>query len=136
MGRVLVLVGVFITLAASAVSAQVPSFDTTRLYSETEFTAAIKPYADRIARNANDAEAHHWLGVAYLHVVKLSKFGLAPYARGFGGRAIAELERSVQLKAEPAAMLALLEAYVVVGASINNGLHDRLMTASPSLPLK
>src|SRR5207247_3339868 len=115
MRRVLSIVAILIALATAAVSAASPQFDSTRLYSEAEFTAAIKPYADSIARNANDAEAHYWLGAAYLHAFKLYRFGLAPYAGGFGGRAVASLERSVQLKADPVVMMALLDAYVVVG---------------------
>ena len=137
MGRVLLLAGILIVLAAPAASAEVPLFNTTRMYSEAEFTAAIKPYADGIARNANDADAHHWLGIAYLHAFKLYKFGLAPYAGGFGGRAVASLERSVQLKADPAVMLALAEAYIVVGA-FNKwaSMTDRQLAAAPPLPVK
>src|SRR3989475_12357722 len=136
MGRMLLLAGILIVLAAPAASAESAPFNTTRLYSEAEFTAAIKPYADSIARNANDAEAHHWLGIAYLHAFKLYKFGLAPYAGGFGGRAVASLERSVQLKADPAVMLALVEAYIVVGA-FNRwaSLSGRQLAAAPSLPV-
>src|SRR5256885_12451215 len=129
MRRVLVIVAILIALATAAVSAASPQFDSTRLYSEAEFTAAIKPYADSIARNANDAEAHYWLGVAYLHAFKLYRFGLAPYAGGFGGRAVASLERSVQLKADPVVMMALLDAYVVVGGRVHEALLDRLLAA-------
>jgi len=137
MGRVLLFAGILIVLAAPAASAEVPLFNTTRMYSEAEFTAAIKPYADGIARNANDTDAHHWLGIAYLHAFKLYKFGLAPYAGGFGGRAVASLERSVQLKADPAVMLALAEAYIVVGA-FNRwaSMTDRQLAAAPPLPVK
>ena len=60
MRRVLVIVAILIALATAAVSAASPQFDSTRLYSEAEFTAAIKPYTDSIARSANDAEAHYW----------------------------------------------------------------------------
>ena len=136
MGRALLLLGILIALATPAASAAVPFFDASRLYSEAEFTAAIKPYADSIARNANDAEAHYWLGVAYLHAFKLYKFGLASYAGGFGGRAVASLERSVQLKADPLVMMALLDAYIVVGGRVHEALLDRLLAALPSLPLK
>ena len=137
MGRVLLLAGILIALATPAASAEVPLFNTTRLYSEAEFTAAIKPYMDGIARNANDAEAHHWLGIAYLHTFKLYKFGLAPYAGGYGGRAVASLERSVQLKADPVVMLALAEAYVVVGAFPKwASMTDRQLAAAPPLPVK
>ena len=137
MGRVLLVAGILMALAAPAASADVPLFNTTRMYSEAEFTAAIKPYTDAIARNANDAEAHRWLGIAYLHAFKLYKFNLAPYAGGYGGRAVASLERSVQLKADPAVMLALAEAYIVVGA-FNKwaSMTDRQLAAAPPLPVK
>src|SRR5438128_12531650 len=137
MRRVLVIVAILIALATAAVSAASPQFDSTRLYSEAEFTAAIKPYTDAIARNANDAEAHRWLGIAYLHAFKLYKFNLAPYAGGYGGRAVASLERSVQLKADPAVMLALAEAYIVVGA-FNRwaSMTERQLAAAPPLPVK
>jgi len=137
MGRVLLVAGILMALAAPAASADVPLFNTTRMYSEAEFTAAIKLYTDAIARNANDAESHRWLGIAYLHAFKLYKFGLAPYAGGFGGRAVASLERSVQLKADPAVTLALAEAYIVVGA-FNKwaSMTIRQLAASPPLPVK
>lgn len=137
MRRVLVLAALVIALAAPAASAAAPLFDPTRLYSEAEFTAAIKPLTDNIARNANDAEAHYRLGLAYLHVHKLSKLGLAPYAGGFGGRAVASLERSVQLKADPVVMLALAEAYLLVGRLDGwSAMISRLLAASPTVPLK
>ena len=137
MRRVLVIVAILIALATAAVSAASPLFDSTRLYSEAEFTAAIKPYTDSIARSANDAEAHYWLGIAYLYAYQLSKLGLAPYAGRFGGRAVASLERSVQLKPDPAAMLALEHAYILVGAVGKwAGLVDRLLAATPPIPLK
>lgn len=136
MGRALLLVGVLLALVTPAASAAVPLFDVSRLYSEAEFTAATKPYTDSIARDANDAQAHYWLGVAYLHAFKLYKFGLASYAGGFGGRAVASLERSVQLKADPLVMMALLDAYIVVGGRVHEALLDRLLAALPPLPLK
>ena len=43
MGRALLLVGVLLALVTPAASAAVPFFDASRLYSEAEFTAAIKP---------------------------------------------------------------------------------------------
>jgi len=136
MGRGLALVGILIALAASTASAAAPSFDTTRLYSEAEFAAAIKPYVDSIARNANDAEAHYRLGAAYLYAYKLYKFGLAPYAAEYGGRAVASLERSVQIKADPVVFLTLLEAYVVVEGRMRERAHDGLIHSLPPLPLK
>src|SRR5947199_8372661 len=116
MRRVLSIVAILIALATAAVSAASPQFDSTRLYSEAEFTAAIKADTDSIGRSANDAEAHYWLGVAYLYAYQLSKLGLAPYAGRFGGREVASLERSVQLKPDPAAMLALEHDYILVWA--------------------
>ncbi len=137
MARALVLVGVLIVLVAPVASAAVPTFNTIRMYSEAEFTAAIKPYTDAIARNANDSEAYHWLGVAYLHAFRLSRFDLAPYARGFGGRAVEALERSMQLKADPTVMLALLEAYVDVGKTDGFvSIMDRLGALAQPLPPK
>ncbi len=137
MTRVLVVVGVLIALVAPVASAAVPTFNTTRLYSEAAFAEAIKPYTDAIARNANDSEAYHWLGVAYLHAFRLSKFGLAPYAGGYGAKAVGALERAVQLKAEPAVMLALLEAYVDVGNKDGFlSLMDRLVVLAQPLPPK
>lgn len=137
MGRVLLVVGILIALAPAVASAAVPAFNTTQLYSAAEFAAAIKPYADSIARNANDAEAHYWLGVAYLYAFKLYRFGAAPYAGEFGGKAIASLERSSELKAQPAAMMALAEAYIATGDFGKlPGLLDRLLGAAAPLPLK
>lgn len=137
MRRILTLVGLLIALATPVVSAETPPFNTTRLYSEAEFAAAIKPYTDSIARNANDAEAHRWLGVAYLHAYKLYVFGLAPYAGGFGGRAVASLERSVQIKADSAVMMTLAEAYVVTGSfDAWYAMVGRQLGAAPPIPLK
>ena len=116
MGRMVVLTAVLIALVTAPVAAAVPTFKTTRLYSEAEFGAAIKPYTDAIARNANDADAYRWLGVAYFHLYRLYKYGFAPFAGSYGGKAVEYLERSVQLKPEPAVMLALAEAYMTVGA--------------------
>jgi len=50
---------------------------------------------------------------------------------------VASLERSVQLKPDPAAMLALEHAYILVGAVGKwAGLVDRLLAATPPIPLK
>ena len=50
---------------------------------------------------------------------------------------MASLERSVQLKPDPAAMLALEHAYILVGAFGKwAGLVDRLLAAAPPLPTK
>ncbi len=137
MGRVLLAIGIVIGLAAATAVAAVPSFDTTRLYSEATFVAATKPYTDAIARNANDADAHHWLGVAYSHAFRLFKFGIAQYAGGYGSRAVASLERAVQLNAGPAAMLALAQAYIAVGERDKYAaLMERLGALAQPIPLK
>src|SRR5438876_9807565 len=96
MRRVLVIVAILIALATAAASAASPQFDSTRLYSEAEFTAAIKPYTDSIALRAHDADAHYWLGVAYLYAFLLSKLRPAPLSRRICGRAVASLVRTVQ----------------------------------------
>src|SRR5574340_681124 len=116
MGRMVLITAVLIALVTTRGAAAVPAFKTTRLYSEVEFAAAIKPYTDAIARNANDADAYRWLGVAYFHLYRLYRYGLAPFAGGYGAKAVESLERSVQLKPEPAVLLALAEAYITVGA--------------------
>src|SRR5713101_5798052 len=115
MGRMVLVAAVLIALITAPVGAAVPTFKTTRLYSETEFAAAIKPYTDAIARNANDAEAYRWLGVAYFQLYRLYRYGFAPFAGGYGAKAAEALERSVQLKPEPAVMLTLTELYLTVG---------------------
>lgn len=115
MGRMVLVTAVLIALVTTPVAAAVPSFKTTRLYSEAEFAAAIKPYTDAIARNPNDADAYRWLGVGYYHLYRLYRYGFAPFAGGFGTKAVESLERSVQLKPEPAVVLTLAEAYIIVG---------------------
>jgi tetratricopeptide (TPR) repeat protein len=137
MGRILLVMGVLVALVTASAAAAVPKFNTTRLYSEAEFNAAIKPYADAIAKNANDADAYRWLGVAYLHGFRLYRFGLAPYAGGFGAKAVEALERAVQLTSAPATMLALAEAYITVGSVDKyTALTDRLIGLSAPIPLK
>ncbi len=140
MGRMLAATAMMVGLAvgvAAAAAAALPAFDTTRLYSEQEFAAAMRPYTEAIARNANDADAHYWLGVAYLHAFKLFKFGFAPYARGHGGRAVASLERAVQLNAGVSAMLVLSEAYIAIGErSKHAALVNRMFELAPPLQSK
>lgn len=137
MGRILVVAGVLVVLITATVGAAVPRFNTTRLYSEASFNAAIKPYTDAIARNANDADAYRWLGVAYLHGFRLYRLGVAPYAGGFGGKAVEALERAVQLSSAPAAMLALVEAYVIVGSPDKAAaVSNRLIGLAAPIPLK
>jgi len=127
---------VLIALITAPVGAAVPTFKTTRLYSEAEFAAAIKPYTDAIARNANDADAYRWLGVAYFHLYRLYKYGFAPFAGEYGTKAIESLERSAQLSPEPAVMLTLAEVYITVGRIDKYAaLTDRLIgLATPIAP--
>src|SRR5574337_762677 len=105
MGRIVLITAVLIALVTTRGAAAVPAFKTTRLYSEAEFAAAIKPYTDAIARNPNDADAYRWLGVAYLHGFRLYRLGMAPYGGGFGAKAVESLERAVQISPAPAVML-------------------------------
>ncbi len=137
MGRTLLAAGILVGLIGGQAAAAVPTFNSVRYYSEPAFTEAIKPYTDAIARNPNDSEAHRWLGVAYMYAFRQYRLGLAPYAGGFGVRAVQSLERSVELKPQVAAMLALAEAYIVAGRpDKSNALLDRLMRMAPPLPLK
>jgi tetratricopeptide (TPR) repeat protein len=137
MGRIMLLAAVLIALVTPPVAAVVPAFKTTRLYSETEFSAAIKPYTDAIARNANDADAYRWLGVAYFHLYRFYRYGFAPFAGGYGAKAVEALERSVQLNPEPAAMLTLAEVYITVGRLDQYGaLTDRLIGFATPIPPK
>jgi tetratricopeptide (TPR) repeat protein len=107
-----------------------PVFDQTRFYDQAAFERAIAPYAAAIARNASDARAHYWLGVAYLHMARFHRFGLAPYAADFGRRAVASLERALSLQPTPEVMLALLDAYTLVG---DVDKHRALMTRLAAL---
>lgn len=139
LGMTIVLLALVASPVAAATAAAVvlPSFDATRLYSAETFAAAIKPYQDAIARNANDPDAHFWLGIAYLRGWQLHKFGLAPFAAGYAGRAVASLERAVQLRATPEAMVALLEAYAYAGdRSKYNALFERVGDLAQPAPLK
>jgi tetratricopeptide (TPR) repeat protein len=137
MDRMLLVTTVLVAVVTAPVAAAVPTFKTTRLYSEAEFAAAIKPYTDAIARNANDADAYRWLGVAYLYGFKLYRFGLAPYAGGFGTKAVESLERAMQLTSAPAAMLALAEAYITLGRLDKyTAVTDRLIGLATPLPPK
>jgi len=137
MGRIVLITAVLIALVTSPVGAAVPAFKTTRLYSETEFAAAIKPYTDAIARNANDAEAYRWLGVAYFHLYRLYRYGFAPFAGGYGAKAVESLERSAELRPEPAVMLTLAEVYIAVGrVDKYTALTDRLIGLATPIPPK
>jgi len=67
------LLAVALAVAAAPAAAQPapPGFDTTRVYDQPAFERAIAPYTQAIARDPNDAGAHYWLGVAYLHLARL-----------------------------------------------------------------
>lgn len=137
MTRAAVLILIVAVLAAPAAAQAVPTFDQTRIYDQPAFDRAIAPYTQAIARNANDARAHYWLGVAYLYMARLYRFGLAPFAAGFAPRAIASLEQSLRLQAAPEVMLALLDAYAMVGAlDKHNALLKRLSSLARPLPIR
>lgn len=137
MARILGLAVLLVGLLAVVSQAALPRFDTTRVYTEASFAAAIKPYTDAIARNANDAEGHYWLGVAYLHGARLFHVGVAPFAVGFAPKAVAELERAVELNSTVAGLLALSEAYGMVGAIDKyNAIIDRLGALVQPSPVK
>ena len=137
MGRMVLIIAVLIALVTAPVGAAMPAFKATRLYSETEFATAIKPYTDAIARNANDADAYRWLGVAYFHLYRLYRYGFAPFAGGYGAKAAEALERSVQLKPEPAVMLTLTELYLTMGRIDKYAaLTDRLIVLATPIPPK
>lgn len=123
---------------APAPAAQaLPTFDITRFYDQAAFNAAIAPYTQAISRNANDARAHYWLGIAYIHMARFHRFRLAPYARGFESRAVAALETSVRLQPATEAMLALLDAYAMVGAmEKHNALLRRIASLAQPVPIK
>lgn len=137
--RALTIVVLLMALNATVVSAQAapPPFNTTRLYSEADFAAAIRPYTEAIARNANDAEAHHWLGIAYLHIAKLHRMGLIPFGQDVLARAISSLERAMQLRPQLATLMPLIDAYSMAGDLEKwRAAIDRSFTLAPPLPLK
>lgn len=122
---------------APAAPPALPSFDTTRYYDKARFDAAIVPYTQAIARNSNDARAHYWLGVAYLHMAKLHRFRLAPFAAGFDARAVASLERALRLQPAAEVMLALADAYALVGADAkHDALIERVSSLAQPIPIK
>jgi len=136
--RIPLMALVLVSLAATAATAQaVRPFNTLHFYTETEFRAAVAPYAAAATANANDPTAHYWLGVAYLHVARQFRAGLSPWASGAARQAIQSLERSVNLRGTTAAMLALWDAYVTAG-ELEKGLAliSRLPAAAPPLPLR
>lgn len=137
--RYVVLVVVVVVLATTASAwAAVAPFDTSQFYTQAEFERAIRLYTDAIARNPNDADAHYWLGVAYLYGFQFFRRGLAPYAGGFAPRAEASLQRALQLRPGTlGTVLALLELYSLVGDQVKwAAMFDRLLALTPPLPLK
>jgi len=137
MTRILIVTGLLVGVLATGTQAALPAFNTSRLYSEAAFAAAIKPYTDAIAANAKDADAHYWLGVAYLHGARMFRLGLAPYGQEFGPKAVASLERAIQLR--PASIrtyLALIDAYATVGDQDKvRATVDQMMTVTRPAPV-
>ena len=137
MMRAAVLILLLTVLAAPAGAQALPAFNQTRFYDQAAFERAVAPYTAAIARNASDARAHYWLGVAYLHMARFHRFGLAPYARGFDRRAVASLEQSLRLGPAVEVMLALLDAYRMVGdIEKGNALAERVGALARPLPIR
>lgn len=136
MTRRLIPAALLVLLAATIAQAALPAFDTSQLYTEAKFNAAIKPYTDAIARSANDAEAHYWLGVAYLHGARLNRFGLAPYAQNFAAKAVTELEQAMKLRPNLVTLTVLLDAYSMVGDRDKyDAAFNRFFTITAPAPL-
>ncbi len=135
--RFLIVIGLLVGVLATVSQAALPPFNTTRLYSEAAFIAATKPYTEAIAANANDADAHYWLGMAYLNGARMFRFGFAPYGRDFAPKAIASLERAIQLRpASLRAYISLIEAYSVAGDRDQvRATLDRMMTVGRPAPV-
>jgi len=137
--RLLLITVALITLtAANADAAHLPPFVPWDFYaSDAEFAAVIRPYTEAIARNASDAEAHHWLGLAYLHVAKLRRMTLIPFGGNALGQTISSLERAMQLRPALATLMPLIEAYMMAGDLDRwRAAVDRSVALSPPLPLK
>lgn len=135
--RTAIVTTLLIATLATVSHAALPAFNTSRVYSEAAFAAAIKPYTEAIAKNPNDANAHHWLGVAYLHGAFLFRFGAAPYARNYAPRAIASLERALALRpGYLASLISLIDAYSVAGDRVGwTRAMDRMIDANHSAAL-
>ncbi len=135
--RILALSILFVGLTAAAATAAVSPFNTGQFYTEVEFRAAVAPYTAAVAANANDADAHYWLGVAYLHAAKQFRFGLSPWAGGALAQSVQSLERAVALRAGPRELATLSEAYFMAGQQAKAlALLDRLGALAAPLPLK
>lgn len=129
---------VMLTGVAVSPAAAVGPFNISQFYTQAEFERAIQPYLAAIARNPNDADAHYWLGVAYLHALRLFRMGLAPYASGYAPRVEASLTRALQIRpGMMVAWLALLEFYSITGNDTKwAATVDQIMALNPPLPLK
>lgn len=128
-----------ISLAAAGVeAAHLPPFVPSDFYAtDAEFVAVIRPYTEAIARNASDAEAHHWLGLAYLHVARLRRMALIPFGGNALGQAITSLERAMQLRPQLATLMPLIEAYMTAGDLDKwRAAVERSIALSPPLPLR
>jgi len=138
MRLLLVTVALIAVTAASVNAAHLPPFVPWDFYtSDAEFATVIRPYTEAIARNATDAEAHHWLGLAYLHVASLRRMGLVPFGGDALGRAIQSLERAMQLRPQLATLMPLINAYMMAGNLDKwRAAVDRSIALSPPLPLK
>lgn len=137
--RLLLVTLSLITLAAAGVeAAHLPPFVTFDFYAtDAEFAAVIRPYTEAIARNASDAEAHHWLGLAYLYIAKLHRMGLVTFGGNALDQSISSLERAMQLRPQLATLVPLMEAYMIAGNLEKwRAATDRAFALSPPLPLK
>lgn len=137
--RLLIVAIALIGLAAAGVEAShLPPFVPWDFYaSDAEFAAAIRPYTEAISRNASDAEAHHWLGLAYLHIARMHKMGLVTFGGNALDRAISSLERAMQLRPQLATLMPLIEAYGMAGNLEKwRAAVDRSVALAPPLPLK
>jgi tetratricopeptide (TPR) repeat protein len=123
--RTLLLAVGLIAVAAPAALAQaqpqaqqaLPVFSTSRLYpTEADFNRAVQPYQRAIAARAQDARAHYWLGYAHVYAYRTYLLGAAPYASGYGARAIQSLTEAIRLDQTMLdAYLALHDAYQLTG---------------------
>lgn len=137
--RLFIIAFALIALAAVGVEAShLPPFVPWDFYaSDAELAAVIRPYTEAIARNASDAEAHHWLGLAYLHIAKMHRMQIITFGGNALDRAISSLERAMQLRPQLATLLPLMEAYMIAGNLEKwRAATDRAVTLAPPLPLK
>jgi len=137
--RLLLITLALVSLAAADVeAAHLQPFVPWDFYAtDAEFAAVIRPYTEAISRNASDAEAHHWLGLAYLHVAKLRRMALIPFGGNALGQAIRSLERAMQLRPQLATLMPLIGAYMMAGDLDKwRAAMDRSVALSPPLPLK